>query len=140
MDALSKIYVDGKEIILTESEEMYLETILILSIDNKEVRSVDIANYMNFSKASVSVAMKKLKSYNLLKKDTNSIVLTDEGFDIASSVYEKHNVLASVLNYLGVSKNQAVKDACRMEHIISEESFQIIKDKFYKGLKKKDDN
>lgn len=120
-----------KNIELSESEEMYLESILQLSIEKDEVRSVDIANYMDFSKPSVSVAVKKLKSYGLLKdNDSLNIEFTDLGYDIASGVYEKHNVLANVLTFLGVKRKQAIEDACKIEHVISEESFERIKEYF----------
>lgn len=115
---------------LTESEEMYLETILVLSIRNSEVRSIDIAKEMDFSKPSVSIAMKKLKSMDLINMDDNLISLTDIGSQIAKGVYEKHNVLASILKYLGVDESLAIDDACKLEHQISDESFNKLKDYF----------
>ena len=122
---------NGEEMDLSESEEMYLESILRLSIENDIVRSVDIAKYMDYSKPSVSVAVKKLKNYGLIKdNNSSSIELTDLGYEIASGVYEKHNVLANILIHLGVEKKQAIEDACKMEHVISEESFEIIKKYF----------
>lgn len=128
---MSKHVINGKTYELSESEEMYLETILLLRIENEEVRSIDIAKTMDFSKPSVSVAIKKLKGYGLIvDDDSNDIDLTDEGYDIASNVYEKHNVLTRVLVHMGVEKKQAVKDACKMEHIVSDESFTCIKEYF----------
>lgn len=122
---------------LTESEEMYLETILVLSIRNSEVRSIDIAKEMDFSKPSVSIAMKKLKSMGLINMDDNLISLTEMGAKIAKGVYEKHNVLASILKYLGVNESLAIDDACKIEHQISDESFNKLKDYFRPLLERK---
>ena len=112
-----------------ESAEDYLERILILQERNKEVRSIDIAHDMGFSKPSISVAMKKLKEAGLIKIDDNGfITLTKEGHVIADKVYERHCVLTKVLTSIGVSEEQAEKDACKVEHVISEETFDAIKD------------
>ena len=111
-----------------ESAEDYLERILILQERNKEVRSIDIAHDMGFSKPSISVAMKKLKEAGLIKIDENGfITLTKEGHIIADKVYERHCVLTKVLTSIGVSEEQAEKDACKVEHVISEETFEAIK-------------
>ena len=111
-----------------ESAEDYLERILILQERNKEVRSIDIAHDMGFSKPSISVAMKKLKEAGLINIDKNGfITLTKEGHVIADKVYEKHCVLTKVLTSIGVSEEQAEKDACKVEHVISEETFDAIK-------------
>ena len=111
-----------------ESAEDYLERILILQERNKEVRSIDIAHDMGFSKPSISVAMKKLKEAGLIKIDTDGfITLTKEGHVIADKVYERHCVLTKVLTSIGVSEEQAEKDACKVEHVISEETFEAIK-------------
>ena len=111
-----------------ESAEDYLERILILQERNKEVRSIDIAHDMGFSKPSISVAMKKLKEAGLIDVDKNGfITLTKEGHVIADKVYERHCVLTKVLTSIGVSEEQAEKDACKVEHVISEETFEAIK-------------
>ena len=111
-----------------ESAEDYLERILILQERNKEVRSIDIAHDMGFSKPSISVAMKKLKETGLINIDKNGfITLTKEGHVIADKVYERHCVLTKVLTSIGVSEEQAEKDACKVEHVISEETFEAIK-------------
>ena len=112
-----------------ESAEEYLERILILQERNKEVRSIDIAHDMGFSKPSISVAMKKLKEAGLIKIDENGfITLTKEGHFIADKVYERHCVLKQTLINIGVSPEQAEKDACKVEHVISEETFDAIKE------------
>ncbi|WP_297134472.1 metal-dependent transcriptional regulator [Terrisporobacter sp.] len=112
-----------------ESMEDYLETILILSSKLSYVRSIDIVNEMGYSKPSVSVAMKKLKRDNLIEMDENSyIYLTNKGKIIAENIYERHNILTKALILIGVSEEVAKKDACRMEHDISEETFIKIKE------------
>ncbi len=107
-----------------ESKENYLETILILSKRDPFVRSIDIANYMEFSKPSVSVAMSNLRAEELITVDEGGgIHLTDEGRKLAEQVYEKHTLLTEFLQGLGVSAEVAADDACRIEHVLSEESF-----------------
>ena len=111
-----------------ESAEDYLERILILQEKKAEVRSIDIAHDMGFSKPSVSIAMKKLKEAGLIKIDGNGyITLTKEGHVIADKVYERHVVLKNTLIAIGVNPEQAEKDACKVEHVISEETFDAIK-------------
>ena len=111
-----------------ESAENYLETILILSQKNGNVRSIDIANHLEFSKPSVSVAMKNLRSQGHILVDRDGyITLTESGLQIAETIYERHTLLSSWLIHLGVSKETAMEDACRMEHVISAESFAAIK-------------
>lgn len=111
-----------------ESGEDYLETILILAEKNKNVRSIDIVNEMNFSKPSVSVAMKKLKDNGYINIDGNGYIsLTESGYQIASKTYEKHQVLTQMLVNLGVDEETARRDACKIEHDISDESFEAIK-------------
>lgn len=111
-----------------ESLEDYLETILILSNRLPEVRSIDIANEMSFSKPSVSVAMKNLRNNNYIQvSEEGFITLTESGRKLASSVYERHTLLSDWLIYLGVDPETAVADACKMEHDISPESFSAIK-------------
>ena len=113
-----------------ESAEDYLERILILQEKNDGVRSIDIAHDMGFSKPSISVAMKKLKEAGLIDIDEHGyIALTKEGHVIADKVYERHKVLKQMMIGIGVSPEQAEKDACKVEHVISEETFQAIKKK-----------
>ena len=113
---------------LQESGEMYLETILILSKHSKCVRSIDVGEYMGYSKPSVSRAVGLLKNggYITVEKD-GGLILTDSGRRIAENIYEKHTLLTQFLVNLGVSEETAVEDACKMEHIISDESFDAIK-------------
>ena len=111
-----------------ESAENYLETILILQKRNGTVRSIDLANELEFSKPSVSVAMKNLRSDGYIQVDkTGNISLLPEGLKIAQSVYEKHTLLTECLIALGVSAEIASEDACRIEHVLSRESFEAIK-------------
>lgn len=111
-----------------ESAENYLETILIIGQSKPYVRSIDIANELNFSKPSVSVAMKNLRnSGHILVDENGHITLTESGRSIAEMIYERHTALSEWLERLGVSKETAVADACRIEHVISAESFSAIK-------------
>ena len=111
-----------------ESSEDYLETILILGNKSSLVRAVGIASEMGFKKPSVSVAMKNLRQKNLITvADNGDIRLTEEGHKIADKVYERHQLISSWLMMLGVQEKTALHDACRIEHIISEESFQALK-------------
>lgn len=112
----------------TKSSEDYLETILILSEKLPVVRSIDIASQLNFSKPSVSVAMKHLRENGCIEvSQAGFITLTDKGKQIASSIYERHMLLSDWLISLGVEPTTAVRDACEMEHQISDESFQAMK-------------
>lgn len=111
-----------------ESSENYLEAILILSQRLPVVRSVDIAAELNFKKSSVSVAMKKLRENNFIVVSPEGyITLTETGKEIADCIYERHTLLSCWLKRLGVNADTAVKDACRIEHVISSESFEAIK-------------
>lgn len=111
-----------------ESAENYLETILILSHKNHAVRSIDIVNELEFTKPSVSVAMKNLRNNGYIEMDADGfITLTDKGRVIAETMYERHTYLSDWLIHLGVEPKTAVEDACRIEHVISAESFQAIK-------------
>mgnify|MGYP000454829437 CR=1 FL=1 len=113
---------------IQESGENYLETILVLSHKLPEVRSIDIANEMHFSKPSVSVAMKKLReAHHIIVSPEGFITLTETGKEIADRIYERHTLLSSWLTQLGVDPEIASEDACRMEHVISAESFEAIK-------------
>ena len=113
---------------VNESAENYLETILMLGHTKPHVRSIDIANELDFSKPSVSVAMKNLRQNGYIQVDGNGyITLTDAGRKIAETMYERHTMLSSWLVYLGVDQKTAVEDACRMEHVLSADSFEAIK-------------
>lgn len=115
--------------IINESAENYLETILILSNKLPVVRSVDVANELDFKKSSVSIAMKNLKSNgHITVTDAGFIYLTESGREIAEKVYERHRFISSWLIFLGVPEDIATEDACKMEHIISNESYAAIKD------------
>ena len=111
-----------------ESSENYLETILVLSQRIPNVRAIDIVNELEFSKPSVSVAMKNLKKNGYITvNDSGHICLTGEGRRIAETIYERHTFLTAWLTDLGVNPDTASEDACRIEHVISAESFQAIK-------------
>lgn len=113
---------------IQESAENYLETILILKNKNGAVRSIDIANELGFSKPSVSVAMKNLRENGYIEVDSSGyITLIDSGRQIAEKIYERHTTLSKWLVSLGVDAKTAAEDACRIEHIISSESFEAIK-------------
>ena len=111
-----------------ESAENYLETILILSQKLPVVRSIDVATELGFKKSSVSVAMKHLREKNhITVSEAGYITLTDAGREIAEMIYERHEFLSTWLESLGVPKEIATEDACKMEHVISKESFTAIK-------------
>lgn len=119
------------DIKLFESGEMYLETILILSKQQKEVRSIDISRMMNFSKPSVSRAVNKLKDFDYIYIDTNGLItLTEKGKELANNIYDKHIALTNVLKAVGVDEKRASEDACRIEHVISDESFLALRKYF----------
>ena len=118
---------------LFESGEDYLERILVLKEKNEHVRSIDIVNDMGFSKPSVSVAMKKLKENGFIAIDKNGyITLTDSGYEIANRIYERHQLLTQLFVSLGVDEETAMKDACKIEHDLSDETFQAIKKRIKK--------
>ena len=113
---------------MQESGEMYLETILILTNRTHAVRSVDITAEMGFSKPSVSRAMSKLRSDECILVDPEGyITMTEKGRAIAEKIYERHTVLSALLKSLGVSEKTAVDDACKIEHVISDETFEAVK-------------
>lgn len=113
-----------------ESAENYLETILILSKKLPVVRSVDVANELGFKKSSVSIAMKNLREKGQITvTDAGFIYLTDAGKEVAEMIYERHEKISEWLISLGVPREIATEDACRIEHVISKESFQAIKEK-----------
>lgn len=113
---------------INESAENYLETILMLSKKLPVVRSVDISNELGFKKSSVSIAMKNLRQkHHITVTDAGFIYLTDSGREIAEMIYERHQLLSLWLTKLGVDEKIAVEDACKIEHVISKESFEAIK-------------
>ncbi len=116
-----------------ESAENYLETILMLKKRNGYVRSIDIANELSFSKPSVSTAMKHFREQGYISVESNgSIILTESGLKIAERVYERHLLLSKYLIALGVDEETAKEDACRIEHVISQQSFDKIKEHWQK--------
>ena len=119
---------------IQESGEMYLETILILSNSQPHVRSIDVANYMNYSKPSVSRGVGILKEDGYVIMDESGyLTLTESGRKIAEKIYERHVVLEKLLISIGVSPETAERDACKIEHVISEETFETIKKKLSKS-------
>ncbi len=113
---------------INESSENYLETILVLSMKLPVVRSVDIANELGFKKSSVSIAMKHLREKNhITVTDAGYIYLTDAGREIAEMIYERHELLSKWLVKLGVNPEVADEDACKMEHVLSKETFEALK-------------
>ena len=113
---------------ILESAENYLETILILQKRKGNVRSIDIANELGFSKPSVSIAMKNLRENGYIEVNAESnILLLDKGREIAEKMYERHTLLSSCLQALGIPPDIAAEDACRIEHVISAETFDAIK-------------
>ncbi len=114
---------------VNESAENYLETILVLSKRLPVVRSVDVANELNFKKSSVSIAMKNLREKNhITVTDAGYIYLTDEGRQIAEMILERHELITEILIKLGVNEEVAAEDACRIEHVISKESFKAVRE------------
>lgn len=119
---------------MNESSENYLETILILSQKMPHVRSIDIANELEFTKPSVSVAMRNLRENGYIIVDGDGhITLTDTGKQIAETMYERHTMLSNWLMYLGVDPVTAVEDACKIEHVVSAKSFKAIKEHITNG-------
>ncbi len=113
---------------IQESAENYLETILILSKRKPTVRSIDIAEELKFTKASISIAMKRLRENGYIQVDGEGYInLTEAGEKIALSMYERHNVLSDWLISIGVDSKTAAEDACRIEHVISQQTFEKIR-------------
>ena len=122
--------------VLQESGEMYLETILILSQKNPNVRSIDIVDYMGYSKPSVSRAVKLLKEGGFIKVNADGyITLTDDGKSVANKMYERHVWVSQLLVGFGVDEETAAVDACKIEHVISDKTFEAIK-KYVENSKK----
>ncbi len=120
---------------LQESGEMYLETIYILSSKNENVRSLDVAEYMGFSKPSVSRAVSLLKKGEYITADKMGFLhLTEKGKNVAETMFERHTLLTSFLEKIGVDSETASKDACKIEHHISKETFSAIKKHAHKYM------
>lgn len=111
-----------------ESKEDYLERILMLTENNEIVRAIDIANSMNYSKPSVSIALKKLKNeeYIVVDESTGSIKLTNKGYEVAIAIYHRHQILTKALNLIGVPLELAKEEACKIEHDLSDETIKTI--------------
>lgn len=134
---MTMLYLSGRvfvvlnileDFIMQESGEMYLETILVLSQKKDHVRSIDICEEMGYSKPSVSRAMSILRSGKYIEMDGNNyITLTKSGRAIAEKIYERHNVISKLLMKVGIDEKTAAEDACRIEHVISDTSFEAIK-------------
>ena len=113
---------------LQESGEMYLEAILVLSQRGKPVRSIDVCDYLGYSKPSVSRAMSLLRNGGYVSMDRDSYLsLTEAGREVAERIYERHRVLSTLFMALGMNEQTATQDACRIEHVISQETFEAIK-------------
>ena len=126
----------ANNITVHESAEDYLENILILTQRNGMVRQIDIVNEMNFSKPSISIAMKKLREAGYIEMDeAGYILLTQAGREIAERIYARHKLLTRVLTAIGVSEESAADQACRIEHVIDEETYEKI-DAFYNSMMK----
>jgi len=114
---------------IQESAEMYLETILILSKNNPQVRSIDIVGALGYKKSSISIAMKNLRENGYINMDSSGyITLTQKGKEIAETIYERHALISKWLISLGVDEQTATNDACRIEHVISTKSFEALKE------------
>lgn len=115
---------------ILESAENYLEAIHVLTQEKGQVRAIDIVHYLGFSKPSVSIAMKQLETNGYIARDEDGhIALTDDGMDIAVSVLERHRLLTDLFMAVGVSEETAKSDACKVEHHISQETFEKLKEK-----------
>ena len=122
---------------ILESGEDYLERILMLQNKNGSVRAIDIANDMNYSKPSVSIALKKLKAQNLISINQEGLItLTEEGKIKALEIYERHTLITNFLLAIGVSREEALKDACKIEHDLSEDTFSKLKEFYEKNIAK----
>ncbi|MBQ8862952.1 MAG: metal-dependent transcriptional regulator [Clostridia bacterium] len=122
---------------IQESGEMYLETIFVLSKSHPSVRAIDVSEHLGYSKPSVSRAMGILKNGGYITVDTSGyITLTESGLEIAQKIYERHTFLSKFLMALGVDEKTAADDACKIEHVLSDTSFEAIKDYAEKKLAK----
>lgn len=118
---------------ITEAVENYLETILILSKKQPEVHAIDICSYLGYSRPTVSIVLRKMKEQGLVKVDnSNHITLTEHGKSVAERIYDRHTVLTDFFIFLGVERDKAAEDACKIEHDISDETFYLLKAHFTK--------
>lgn len=123
-----KFVKGGFFLALYESGEMYLETIYVLSLKNQNVRAIDVSRHMGYSKPSVSRAIGLLKDGGYLEVDANGyLTLTEEGMEMAKKTYERHIMLSDFFESIGVDKDIAKEDACKIEHVISDETFEAMK-------------
>lgn len=114
---------------VTEAVENYLETILILSKKQPDVHAIDICSYLGYSRPTVSIVLKKMKDNELVIVDAdNHITLTEKGKKVAEHIYERHTILSEFFMLLGVKRDTAVEDACKIEHDISDETFQLLRE------------
>ncbi len=121
---------------ITEAVENYLETILILSKAQPDVHAIDICSYLGYSRPTVSIILKKMKDENLVEVNSdNHITLTESGRNIAEKIYERHTTLSDFFMLLGVKKDQALEDACKIEHDLSDETYLLLK-KHYNELRR----
>lgn len=110
-----------------ETKEMYLEAIYLLALENENVRAVDVAKAMGYTKPSISVAIKKLKGEGYLETDDHGFIcLTEKGLDVSKPLYLRHMIIAEILMAMGVNKGTAYEDSCKIEHDLSDESFSAI--------------
>ena len=113
---------------VSEAIENYLETIYILSQQQSEVHAIDICSYLSYSRPTVSIVLRQMREHGLVTvNEENHIFLTDEGLRIATRIFERHEVLTNMLMMLGVSRETALHDACKIEHDLSDETFEAIK-------------
>ena len=120
---------------ITEAVENYLETILILSQKQPNVHAIDICSYLGYSRPTISIILKKMKEDGLvLVDDNNQITLTEKGREVAENIYDRHKVLSELFMLLGVSHDNAVEDACKIEHDLSEETFGRLKSLYFELL------
>ena len=125
---------------VTEAVENYLETILILSHKQPDVHAIDICSYLGYSRPTVSIVLKKMKNNGLvLVDDDNHIPLTEKGRDVAEHIYDRHNILSEFFMLLGVSHDNAVEDACKIEHDLSDETYSLLKAHYFGLLGDKKD-
>lgn len=122
---------------ITEAVENYLETILILSKAQPDVHAIDICSYLGYSRPTVSIILKKMKDENLVEVSSeNHITLTDKGRDVAEKIYDRHKILSALFMLLGVKKDQALEDACKIEHDLSDETYLLLKKHYYELMEK----
>ncbi|MCQ2459490.1 MAG: metal-dependent transcriptional regulator [Ruminococcus sp.] len=126
---------------ITEAVENYLETILILSKKQPDVHAIDICSYLGYSRPTVSIVLRKMKDTGLVTVDgENHIKLTEKGREVAERMYDRHTLLSSFFEYLGVERDLAAEDACKVEHDLSAETFERIKEHYLSLILENDNN